>query len=76
VAANAGVRFTLPNTTFSLMPELGVLYDNDEIDTEGDTEYFMQIGLAFGYEFLPPGAMQPVPPPAAAPAPAGAPGAY
>ena len=72
VAANAGVRFTLPNTTFSLMPELGVLYDNDELDTEGETEYFLQIGLAFGYEFLPPGATMPG---ATTPA-AGAPGAY
>ena len=75
VAANAGVRFTLPTTTFSIMPELGFYYDNDELDTEGDTEYFMQIGFAFTYEILPPGAMQPAAS-AATPAPAAAPGTY
>ena len=73
VAANAGVRFTLPTTTLSIMPELGVYYDNDELDTEGDTEYFMQIGFAFSYEILPPGAMQPAAS-AATPAPAAAAG--
>jgi hypothetical protein len=66
VAANAGVRFTLPNTTMSVMPEVGVLWDNDEYDTN-ETEYFLQIGFAFSYEFLPPGAMMPAAAPAAGP---------
>ncbi|MGE3543656.1 MAG: hypothetical protein AB7L28_06980 [Kofleriaceae bacterium] len=74
-AVNLGVRLRLPDTSFSFVPELGFMFDDDDPDgTDGG--YYMQIGFGFSYDFLPasarmsqPMATQPVPPPPMQPMP-------
>jgi hypothetical protein len=66
-AINAGLRLSLPGQAWAVMPEIGVLYDDDSQDTGGSTGYFLQLGFAFTYQF---GGVQPAPPKTTAPPPA------
>src|SRR5690349_20381169 len=74
-AANIGLRVTPPGRTWAVMPEIGVLFDEDNFGNEGTT-YVLQMSFAFTYDFLPAGAVATAPAPAPAAVPAGAPGSY
>jgi hypothetical protein len=62
MAANVGVRLLIPESAVVVFPELGFMFDDDDITPDGG--YFMQFGVAVHYTF---GGAAAAPPPAPAP---------